>query len=478
MDTPAPAVSALAFQATLTKGITREHLPQLVRLLDHLLNSPISPESFEDALVSFAIIYGKMLHYAGHLANGHTDGDYSLRIAIYEVKLTFFLKNKLKLHGHTDVPPPSFKDLWIELRNTFQEIDGAVDSGHIHVNGSTTVLGRRVERWQAYALEYLQHCGAVWTQTIASIFEKQPVYLDLPSNYDVYVGNRLAGGDPFFEMTAAFKYFSREDQCDNRSKDCCTGNLLMFFAGTAAYVADLFAVTSYTPTPAQVNILSDTCARRWAIDTGEGSMSLWSNYPRVVREYMAGVNARGVADVLVRRCHELIQEHPSRHVSWFLHVWLVERVVATFDGDMEKTTWIKNVLLLYDFLGDRDLIHNPLQPKDNYISGYFAHYRLSRSNLERANRLMNMEDVPFVPTGPPLDPLHYTDPIQVTNINEMCVLCQDEFGNDATVMLRACKHIMHLECLRTMINGVERNSNRCPLDRKRICPRRTRQPAP
>jgi hypothetical protein len=477
MDTPALAASAPTFQAILSEGVTREHLPQLVRLLDHLSNESFSPDAFEFNFVFFANLYGKMLHYAGHLANGDPD-DYSLDIARCERLFEVFLVYERKAHGCTNNPPPSFEELWDELQSTFQHIDGAVDSGHVYVCGTTTVLGRTVERWQAFTLEYLQHCGAAWTQVITSIFEKQPVYTDLPSNYDEYVSNRLAWDDPVFEMTAALQRFSEEDQCDKQSKERCIETLLMFFAGSAAFVADLFAATSYTPTSAQVNILSDTCARKWALDVGEGSMELWNVYPHVVRQHMTSVNARGVAEVLVHRCRNFLQYHPPRHLSWFLNVWLMQRVIAAFDGDSKKADWIEDLLRQWHALGDKDLLDNIFEAKDNYIPHYFRNYRLSRLDLEEANRLMSLQDVLFVPIGPPVDPLCYTDPILATTKKDLCVLCQYEFEDHATVKLRACNHIMHLECVRTLINGVENNSNLCPLDRESICPPRPRQPAP
>ncbi|KAL5396852.1 hypothetical protein PMIN02_002869 [Paraphaeosphaeria minitans] len=465
-----------ALEPTLSPGVTCEHLPRLANCLQHLEQAHgFDGDRSEVMLLTLVHAYSTMAHLASHMA---TEGpSLGLNRNIEDCKnflWSEFISLDWLTHGCA-VELPTFQEMWNELCESFLHLDVDVDNYNAPLDlcGEAVVNGKKVKVCQLFAFQYIQHCDDKYTPLILSYIADQPVYTDLPSDYDDYVANRLAGGDPFFGLTNALRPFLYDKHNSLKT--------LVLFSSAVAYTVDLFKATSFTPTPAQVNILTDEVAYEFT----HFVENMWHGASKAYRNHMATINARGVAEALVHRSRELLQHHLSQQLAWHLYAWVFERAAAAFgenvaddqDHTSNDSAWVKDTIRSWESVHP-DLIDNPNRARSDYHIGVYYRYQLDRSRLEQANQLDRLEDVSFIPVGPPLLPLVYTNAIQVTDTNELCAICQCEFGDEPTVQLRACGHIMHRDCIGEMINQVTDNSNLCPLDRRGICPRRPRAPAP
>lgn len=356
---------------------------------------------------------------------------------------------------------PTFEELRDELLDSFEYIDGVVESGEIELHSVHTVNGQYLTRYQLIALEYMEHCDERMLPFIEGLISRQPVYANSTSNYEQYAENRVAGRDPFFGLTDALApYAYREAE---------VVIILHNFGKLTAYTINLFVATSYTPTLIQVEALLVQCVACWKllVEKFIGAPS------RSLREHLATVNIRGVTEALVHRCREILQQHPASQLGWHLCVWLHERAVAAFEDLPGGADWARQVIL-----GPRielgPLIDLPNVVVLNYILPGFEELVVDQRLLDDVVP-PNFQDVTFRVTGSMLDPLDYADHVEVPDKDEQCVICYCEFGDEVVVKPRVCNHTYHLECLRSMINRIDPSANLCPLDRLAICPQRPRE---
>lgn len=351
---------------------------------------------------------------------------------------------------------PTFHDIWHELFTSFGKLD---DTG-LDLCDESVVNGKEYRLSALFVFECVIHCNRAYAPIIRTFLEEQPVYTDLPSDFDECI---RAG--PFIGFTNAL------GTC--HKKTFLTVFFLDYFCAMAAFVVDVFRSTSFTPTIAQVIVLEDHIVREWM----DQVQDIWSGAHKDARRHLASINARGVSEVLVHRCRELLQRYPSEHLGWYLYVWIFEcGLAAAFDDEPSSHTHLWRVIREWK-QPHNDLIENPERAQANYVMYDHQHCRVDPGRLRAANQLDRLEDVCFVADGPPLRPLDYTDTVQVSDAENLCIICQCEFGTEHVVKLRACNHIMHHDCLEEMINGITANANRCPLDRLQICPVRSRVPA-
>ncbi|KAJ4350337.1 uncharacterized protein N0V89_008958 [Didymosphaeria variabile] len=456
------------FRPALTNNLTHKHLTHLARCLSRIEEAHgFDTDQSDSVLITFVNAYSFMLHEAGHVKNSEASADvlsseYEYCKEMFLDFVTFERRFYIRTTASMMYTFPSFEDLWNELLASFEHIDSAVESGQIDVCSLQRYHGKTLRACRCFAFEYLQKCDLKYTQHIKDLFYNQPVYTDLPSDYDRYVSNRLTGQDPFFGLTDALRPFIHDSHR--------TSIVLKLFGEVMAFTLDLFSVTSYTPSTQQVNVLLDECAHVWGMHVE----SFLTGVPRSLREAWSGVNARGVAEALVHRCREIVQQGDAFNVGWFLHVWVFGRAITALSNENPAHgEWLKQMLRTWDAIPS-GLIDQPLSPEANYVMHHFEGYTLDRQDLGLAGP-GNQQDVQFVPAGPDLDPLNHADLIQVSDKEDLCVVCQCEFEDEATVKLRTCDHILHLECVRYLINGIEPSSNLCPLDRKQICPPRPRR---
>jgi hypothetical protein len=91
-------------------------------------------------------------------------------------------------------------------------------------------------------------------------------------------------------------------------------------------------------------------------------------------------------------------------------------------------------------------------------------------------------DVTFESTDPRIDPLALSSLCSKLPEEAECSICLGKLhdalsDSDARLLrLSACHHVFHHVCLDELINGVEANSNRCPLCRKELCKPRDKEP--
>jgi len=84
------------------------------------------------------------------------------------------------------------------------------------------------------------------------------------------------------------------------------------------------------------------------------------------------------------------------------------------------------------------------------------------------------DDVVLEPCGPELKISDYKCKTREVD-NRCCICCTDLIAEPVVTL--TCGHVQHEECMNILINGIHEFSNRCPLCRIEICPRRERRRA-
>lgn len=370
---------------------------------------------------------------------------------------------------HVRVP---FESLWQELVDSFSHTGTHLYKSRGNLCEMTVVHDRALQGSQAVALELIQLCDASYVRINQSILEKQPVYNDMPSDYDRYTIPRDPRLISFVGLNDALAPFAHSVILSGGRRLLGVREVLDYFGVLSAYTLDTFKATSFTPSPAQITVLLDTCAQFWSGSVGD----CFNGIPIRVRQHMARINVRGVTEAIVRQCRELLRKSRSTNIlGWFLYGWLFTHAANSLIlYDVDRDCVAEELIMASD--GNFDAYKGPATPKADFLLQNHGQYTVSREALEMANQIDNLEDVRLVAADKPLDPAEYTDPARGYDKCQVCVICQCELEDDPVVRLRACGHILHLECVRGMINCTLRSSNLCPLDRLKICPRRTVRP--
>jgi hypothetical protein len=358
---------------------------------------------------------------------------------------------------------PSFEDIWFEALQVCEEYEHAtpiVNRTGCKVCQDYLVHGRDLAGRLAYAFSFAC-CISLQNQfdyLVQSIMGRLPPAIYRPRASNFPAAYTVAGTPElrFPVLTDAVNIIH------SRSEPA----LMTFFGPILALTVDTFELTDYTPNPAQINALHEECEDTWGVMFTND----WDP-PFSLRLFMATANIHGIVDFLVHKCREILQLPRSPHtLGWSLHLWffmLLQEALQQGDRDRE---WAHTVIAIAsNGQFDPDVYGEPVE---HYRHEDFTEYGMEDTldDWERMNP--GFREVGFQAHDQQLDPLRYATLVTEYNKQELCVICQCDLDDDPVVKLRACNHLLHLECVRTMINGTQANSNLCPLDRTQICPRR------
>ena len=427
---------------------------------------PFGTEDFEECFLLWIKFYSRLLHCAVHMIH-EDDGEALWSEERVDCHLLFeetIADYDMRVESTPSAKMPTFEAIWMEMIVGAIEIDYEFEDGSLKICEYIFAHGRRLAGHQAYAFAFSCFASAKYIQFFQSFMEQQPVYTDLPSNFpESYALDGTTGVTDFSLLKDVVRLTAAGDAT----------HLMDYFGPLLNLTISTFEATLFTPSQAHINVLQDACVQAWTRLTS----NLMNGKPIYVRRNMAQINVRGLVDLLSYKCRQLLNEPESSHkFGWSLCVWFLRhfyKALLNCDWTLEESrAYIRNVSS-----GHLDLDKPDSTPMMDFRLPKYMSYIVNIQELERASQIEDLEDVRFVPDGEPLDPKNYTDPMTNCKKEELCVICQCELDGEV-VKLRACGHILHLECVRAMINGVEPSSNLCPLDRQQICPRRLRRRAP
>lgn len=430
---------------------------------------------WEDKFIEWINIYSKFYHSAVHLSMNANilllNGGMHHQLQPEESRRVYYrfvddYKRQIGQEGSFTAPEemPSFEDLWDEAIRLCEEYDHAspvVNRTACKLCEDYLVHGQELAGRLAYAFSFAC-CLSLQDQfdyVVRNIMDRLPDYThrlsDFPNAY-------VVAGTPEFRFPVLT---DATDIIHSRGETA----LMTFFGPILALTVDTFERTNYTPSVAQIEVLQGECEHAWIV-------MLHNDYdpPFSLRIFMASANLLGIVDFLVHKCRQILQLPRSPHtLGWALHLWffmLLQEALLQGNRDRE---WAHEVIAIAsNGQFDPDVYSEPIE---HYRHQTFTDYSMEIPLEELEEMNQELEDVGFESDGPPLDPLQYVTLVTEYNKQELCVICQCDLDDDSVVKLPACNHLLHLECVRTMINGTQANSNLCPLDRTEICPRRARR---
>lgn len=457
------------FRAPLRVELFCASLPLLGRVLSYLEEAHgFDTNEFERIYIKFVSLLSKVIHAAVHIVDEGVNSRFNDEADNFTNQYNSFIRASRT--ARSSITTPVFDDLWLELVDTCTHIHSPRTTYKALLCNQVVVHGKKVKGHQALAFEYTQHCSAKYTPLIHAIFDKQPVHQDLPSNFpNLIYQNRLHRNTPdeeFFVLHMALFPFA-----SNTGADSWVQDIIVHFGMLVAYTVDLFVATSYTPSVAQTGVLLETAFEAWDMVTSD----IFGSTPLPVRRQMVLLNVRGITEALVHKCRQLLREHrSSATLGWRLNAWFFANVASA----LQRCGWPPD-LARHLVVAASDLEFGTgavVSDREDFVLRGYRRFGLDRDRLVGVDQFDRLEDVRLVPDGEARDPRKYTDAILVYDKKGLCVVCQYEFGDDPVVELRSCAHVLHLECVRIMINGGGPSSNLCPLCREVICPRRPRKP--
>ena len=144
----------------------------------------------------------------------------------------------------------------------------------------------------------------------------------------------------------------------------------------------------------------------------------------------------------------------------------------------EEREWIRNCL---DEDGDLKLLVDMRTLRDIYQltasrPWIFANFEWDQLNYFRT--VPEQVDVELEAHGPELDVMKCAVLCPATEDEAICLICQDDMADKDKdcVCTVACEHIFRRGCLRDVIKGIQRYSNKCPRCRQELCSARPRRP--
>ncbi|KAF2250064.1 hypothetical protein BU26DRAFT_504463 [Trematosphaeria pertusa] len=432
-------------QTLATPSLSRTTFPLVALCLMHIETClDDQPEAFEDRYLKFLRVYADGLLVALRQKKGETmeaiANDYNNTSLIWDNDLRSQYAGALNLFPDFG---PIFQEMISNIRNwTVEPME--------EWEGPKILYGLRLHPMQAWAIEVMEVANSKYAGVVQQIFRKQPVYYDAPSNFDQYLqaGSTL-GADPFMELTQALRPFVHD-------KDAIF-DVLDAFMPPLMLTVELFRITDFEPPRAEVDCLTDFIVQCWSAIVSNPLQSS----PMRVRQHLSTINVRGILEMFCHEAKEILRIRSSSYLGWYMHSWFLRSATSDF-VDPHHDGYIRYVIC--ELRGWERLLtdHDPVV---DYVPNGFQPFRLG----EQLEDLVDMEDVHFRPVGPPLNPLDYADPVTAEDPQEICVVCLTSFGVRPLLKLRPCLHVLHRECLDSMINGVHASSNRCPHDRQEIC---------
>jgi hypothetical protein len=168
----------------------------------------------------------------------------------------------------------------------------------------------------------------------------------------------------------------------------------------------------------------------------------------------------------------MLQSTDREFLNWEMYKWLF-RCVERVCEDMSTAEKLFHGLDLAIVADPGTLAQSDYIPASNTLLVVPGHLVQVWQDYDPTD----LRDVEFEAAGPRILVKNVARPVQ-PETEATCTVCMEFFAvrRSSTVAWKVrCGHVFHAHCLRSMINGIERNSNCCPLCRAEICMARKRR---
>jgi hypothetical protein len=365
------------------------------------------------------------------------------------------------LGGLASTPSGQFDNVWQELIDRRVDLIDYIYEWQSDESGEELFMGLRVEEHTRLLLSMLlSGYDGQFADFVTKLVEEQPKYFDRPSDIDTLLQQRT--------QPDSFPTLPNMLMPGSATGDKMPRTVLIFLAHHIAYICDLFNKTDYSPSAEVVKSLAgyriSQLSRMFADPT--------SHVPVQIREHCASINHRTIQDIVVLRAKELLQSTDKEYLNWHMYQWLLSCVKKSLLDDPRTTKLFNNIGL--GEVARADAVEQAYYvPRENVRLTVPLHMIEQWQNYDPAA----LEDLRFKAVGPRILAKSVAKPVQ-PGIEATCSVCLELFAvrKASTVAWKvACGHVFHAQCLESMINGIEKNSNCCPLCRTEICAARERR---
>ncbi|KAI4933493.1 uncharacterized protein J4E92_003160 [Alternaria infectoria] len=396
-------------------------------------------------------------------------------VAAYDTMLLYALayprKRALALNLWTanlgtlaSTPSGDFGQAWQELMERREELIDYMDREQMGREQNAVFMDVRVDDYTQLWLRMLQlGYDGQYAAFLTQLIEEQPRYFDRPSDIDNFVQQRSHPED--FPYLGDLLLIPAPATGHGKTAE----SVLNLLVHHIAYICDLFQRTDYAPSPDLVEAFAE-----YRIDQLSRMFGDPGNYmPLDARIHCANVNHRTIHDFVILRAKEILQSAEKELLNWHMYKWLVQCVESVFK-DVPRTT------ILFD---DLSLGVGSVEQR-NYIPFQTANLRVPDRIIQAWQEEepaefepASFEDVKWEAAGPRIQVRSVASPVQL-GPEAICPVDLEPFDvrSAATVAWEVeCGHAFHAQCLEDLVNGIEKNSNRCPLCRAEICDARERR---
>ncbi|PSN71838.1 hypothetical protein BS50DRAFT_583471 [Corynespora cassiicola Philippines] len=252
----------------------------------------------------------------------------------------------------------------------------------------------------------------------------------------------------------------------------------------ACFVGQLFEVTDYDPRQDLIRRFTDLAVGHFVCDIHD----LFSTTPFRVRHFASRIDFRNMVDALIAKAREIFSEESGMEQGIRLRLRLYRWVLQS--GMDNQVSEIHRVLVRW--IVDEKSWGGILTGENQRNGGMPSTHRIFESVwpqemydfIELTGQGIpipeHMKDVELIACGPPIKVRSCAHPA-LPEKEDICLVCMYDFDKPARclpVSLDACGHVFHRQCLRQLINGIQKSSNKCPTCRTIICRERDRQVKP
>lgn len=356
-------------------------------------------------------------------------------------------------HNPSGAEVLGFDCIWAEIQSLKASHDASLTDASKHTD--LEFRGLRLDSYTHYILQTLS--SSRFAPFVSRLAAEQPQYFDRPSDID----ERRQHDADFPALTDLLSPALHDEET--------AVSVVALMVHHIAYACDLFQRTNYDPSDETVQALLE-----WRVQQVSSMLAEpLSRMPLRARTHCAGMNVRGVQEFVVRRARELVVRSSAEELGWEMYTWFVgcvQRIVLGKSG------------LLIKMLEEYDLV--PLMEPGAVPIAHFAPRVAARLCVPQELVAMwqhfdagALEDVRFEAVGLEID---VRDVAELTAVPDppTCSVCLEDLAARGSVQDAfevGCGHSFHEACLVLMINGIEPNSNCCPLCRSKICEARERR---
>ncbi|KAI4644896.1 hypothetical protein J4E93_005694 [Alternaria ventricosa] len=395
-------------------------------------------------------------------------------VATYDTMLLYALsyprKRELALNSWTtnlgalaSTPSGDFGQAWHELMERREELIDYMDKSQMERGQNEVFMGVRVDDHTQLWLRMLQSgYNRQFADFVTQLMDEQPRFVDRPSDIDTFIQQRSHVED--FPHLNDLLLIPAPATGHGKTAEIVF-NLLVHHI---AYICDLFQKTSYAPSPELVEAIAgyriDQLSRMFA-DPG-------NHTPLDARVHSAGINHRTIHDFVVLRAKEILQSTEKELLNWHMYKWLLGCVESVIQ-DVPRTR------ILFDDIGLGEVVGADIVEQSNFVPYLTVSLTIPEGMIQEWQEYepASFEDVEWEATGPLILASNVATPVQL-GTEAICPVDLEPFdvrNADTMAWGVGCGHAFHAQCLEDLINGIENNSNCCPLCRAEICDARERR---